>query len=193
MIKAISVIYNRLFLIITKVIGKQHLYFKKVGITVGSNCRIYTSKFGSEPFLITIGNNVTVTSGVSFITHDGSGWLMRDEKGRRYTYQPINIGNNVFIGVNSIIMPGVKIEDRVIVAAGSVVTKSIPSGVVVAGVPAKIIGRYSDIESKMLDNYISDEDMKSLRGTYQEKIKQVTNFAYKPYLNETKKSVNSIT
>ncbi|MBC7915785.1 MAG: acyltransferase [Pyrinomonadaceae bacterium] len=184
MFKVLSVIYDRLFLLVTKVIAKPDLYFKKNGIKVGENCRIYTSKFGSEPFLITIGNNVTVTSGVSFITHDGSAWLMRDEKGRRYTYQPINIGNNVFIGVNSIIMPGVKIEDRVIVAAGSVVTKSIPSGVVVAGVPAKIIGRYDDIETKMLDSYISDMEIKSYQGTYQERIEKVANFAFKPYLNE---------
>ncbi|WP_036678030.1 acyltransferase [Daejeonella oryzae] len=182
--KISKIIFNKLFLIFTKVIGKPQLYFKRVGIKVGSNCRIYTSSFGSEPFLITIGNHVTVTSGVSFITHDGSGWLMRDDKGRRYVYQPINIGNHVFIGVNSIIMPGVKIDDEVIVAAGSVVTKSIPSGVVVAGVPAKIIGKYSDIKNKMLDNYISDIDMRALKGTYEERIRKVTTNTYKAYLND---------
>ena len=184
MIEKLKIIYDRLFLLMTKVIGRPRLYFDKIGIKVGSNCRIFTTSFGTEPFLITIGNNVTVTSGVSFITHDGSAGLMRDEKGRRYIYQPIIIGNNVFIGLNSIIMPGVKIDDEVIVAAGSVVTKSVPSGVVVAGVPAKIIGKYADIKSKMLYGYISDMEMKALQGSYEERIKQVTNFSYKAYLVE---------
>ena len=55
------------------------------------------------------------------------------------SFGKISIGNHVYIGANSLIMPGVTIEDNVLVAAGSVVTKSVPSGYVVAGNPAKII------------------------------------------------------
>ena len=117
-------------------------YARYKGVIVGKACRIYTKRFGSEPWMITIGDNVTVTSGCVLLTHDGSTWLIRDKHGRRYLYKRIVIKNNVFIGVDSIIMPGVIIEDNVIVAAGSVVTKSIPSGVIVAGNPAKIIGDY---------------------------------------------------
>ena len=156
-------------------------YARKIGVTVGENCRLFTSKFGSEPFLIKIGNKVTITSGVKFINHDGSTWLMRDEKGRRYLYQRIDIGNNVFIGVNSIIMPGVKIEDNVIVAAGSVITKSIPSGVIVAGVPAKIIGSYSEIEKRMLDLYVSDKDLNN-KLNYEERVNSVLTSEFKPFL-----------
>lgn len=61
--------------------------------------------------------------------------------------------------MNSIIIPGIIIENNVVVAAGSVVTKSVPSGVVIAGVPAKIIGSYGDIEKRMLEDYISDDDI----------------------------------
>lgn len=50
-----------------------------------------------SPFLISIGDNVTVTSRVRFVTHDDSAWLMRDEKGRRFLYQGISIGNNVLL------------------------------------------------------------------------------------------------
>lgn len=158
-------------------------YARKSGVSIGSDCRIYTTNFGSEPFLIKIGDHVTVTSGVKFITHDGSGWLMRDEKGRRYVYQPIEVGNHVFVGVNSIIMPGVRIEDRVIVAAGSVVTRSVPSGVIVAGTPARIIGKYDDLERRMLDHYISDKDInKSL--PYKDRILAVTQFKFKDYLKQ---------
>ena len=106
-------------------------YAREIGVEIGSNCRVYIRDFGSEPWLITIGNKVTITNGVRFINHDGSTWLISDEKGRRQLFRKIVIGNNVFIGMNAIIMPGVKIGDNVVVAAGSVVTKSIPSGYIV--------------------------------------------------------------
>lgn len=134
-------------------------YAREVGLQVGEGCRIYTTSFGSEPWLISMGNNVTITSGVKLLTHDGAAWLIRDAKGRRYSLKKITIGNNVFIGVNTIVMPGVVIEDNVIVAAGSVVTKSIPSGVIVGGNPAKIIGDYYVYEKRALDNFISDQEM----------------------------------
>jgi acetyltransferase-like isoleucine patch superfamily enzyme len=152
------------------------------GVLIGRNCRIYIRDFGSEPFLIEIGDKVTVTSGVKFITHDGTTWLMRDKRGRRHFYQKIVIGSNVFIGVNSIIMPGVKIENNVIVAAGSVVTKSVPYGVIIAGVPAKIIGKFEDVEKRMLDNYISEEDIE-MDLPYRERILKVIADGYKKYLS----------
>jgi serine acetyltransferase len=106
---------------------------------------------------------------------------MKDERGRRYFYQRISVGNNVFIGVNSIIMPGVKIDDNVIIAAGSVVTKSIPKGVIIAGVPAKIIGNFKDIETRMLSDYISDKEI-DLKLPYEERILKVVSNGYKKYL-----------
>ena len=130
------------------------------GVKLGEGCRVYTSSFGTEPWLISIGDRVTVTAGVQFITHDGSSWLLRDEKGRRYRYAPIEIGNDVFIGVNSIILPGVKIGSRVIVAAGSVVNRSIPDNCVVAGVPAKFIGTFDKYELRGLAEFPTDLDRK---------------------------------
>ncbi|WP_245838616.1 acyltransferase [Rubrivirga marina] len=109
--------------------------------------------------MTSIGDRVTITSGVKFITHDGSAWLVRDERGRRYVYNSIKIGNDVFVGVNTIILPGVEIGDRVIVAAGSVVTKSIPDGCIVAGVPARRIGEYAEYESFALNNFASEKDL----------------------------------
>jgi acetyltransferase-like isoleucine patch superfamily enzyme len=156
-------------------------YARKKGVKIGNECRIYTRSFGSEPFLITIGNRVTVTSGVRFITHDGSTWLMRDNKGRRYLYRPILIGDNVFIGVNSIIMPGIKICNNVIVAAGSVVTKSVPEGSVVGGVPAKIIANYKDLQEKILTNYLTESDVdKSLN--YRDRIEKIVEYEYKEFM-----------
>lgn len=156
-------------------------YARFLGVKVGSDCRIYTSKFGTEPWLIEIGTKVTVTSGVIFLTHDGSTWLINDKKGRRYLYRKIIIGNNVFIGVNSIILPGVKIDDNVIVAAGSIVTKSIPKGSIVAGNPAKIIGSYDLYKNQVLENYISDSEL-NFNLNYKNRINLVLDNSFKSYM-----------
>ncbi len=156
-------------------------YARYKGVTIGDNCRIYTHFFGSEPWLISIGNKVTITSGVKLLTHDGSTWLFNDEKGRRYKYNRIVIGSNIFIGVDSIIMPGVKIDDNVIIAAGSVVTKSVPSGVIIGGNPAKIIGNYSEYGKKVLENYVSDKDIDRSKP-YRERIDEVIDETFKTYL-----------
>lgn len=132
---------------------------RKLGVSVGEGCRIYTRHFGSEPFLIKIGNRVTVTSGVQFITHDGSTWLIRDSQGRRYKFASIEIGDDVFIGVNSIILPGVHIGSRCVIGAGSVVTRSIPENSVAVGTPAKIIGSFDDFEQKIKKSCISERDV----------------------------------
>jgi len=133
---------------------------RALGVKIGGGCRIYTSSFGIEPWLISIGDRVTVTSGVQFITHDGATWLLRDEKGRRYRLAPIEIGNDVFIGVNSIILPGVRIGNRVIVGAGSVVSRSIPNNCVVAGAPAKFIRTFDEYERRGLAEFRSNADIR---------------------------------
>lgn len=157
-------------------------FLRHKGVAVGANCRIYTRNFGSEPWLVSIGNKVTITSGCKLITHDGSTWLIGDEKGRRYLYRRVIIGNNVFIGTNSIILPGVNIKDNVIIAAGSVVTKSIPSGKIVGGNPAKIIGNFTDYKDKVLSNYISDDDL-NYKLSKKERINKVLDMTYKKELN----------
>jgi acetyltransferase-like isoleucine patch superfamily enzyme len=166
---------------IKKITLPGDVYLRHLGGAVGSECRILTTSFGSEPWLITIGNNVTITSGVKILTHDGATWLMRDEKGRRYSYKKTKIGNNVFIGVNAIIMPGVIISDEVIVAAGSVVTKSIPQGSIVGGNPAKVIGDFHDYKTNALNEFISDKDMDGTLD-YRDRIGKVIDHDQKPFL-----------
>jgi acetyltransferase-like isoleucine patch superfamily enzyme len=135
---------------------------RSLGVTVGADCRIYSCSVSSEHNLLTIGDRVTVSTEVLFITHDGTGWLTRDDDGRRYRLARIQIGNDVFIGARSTIMPGVRVGDRSIVAAGSVVTKSVPSGSIVGGNPARIIGSFEEFESRVLRSWhnerrVSDE------------------------------------
>lgn len=123
---------------------------RELGVTVGEGCRLYSLQISSEWELLTIGDRVTVSSDVTFITHDGVGWLFADEQGKRhYWLARIEIGDDVFVGAGSTIMPGVRIGNRCVVAAGSVVTKSVPDGSVVGGNPAKIIGTYDALAAKV--------------------------------------------
>lgn len=117
-------------------------YFRRKGVNIGEGCSIAKNVlFGSEPYLITIGNKVRLTQGVKFITHDGSMWVLRNMKLLEGAdkFGQIVIGDNVNIGWNTTIMLGVTIGNNVIVGAGSVVTKDLDSDGVYAGVPAKRI------------------------------------------------------
>ena len=116
-------------------------YARRTGVKVGENCRLLTAEFGSEPYLISIGNHVLISSNVSLLTHDGGSWPFRDlpEYEGVMKYAPVIIEDNCFIGMGATIMPGVTIGKNSVVGAGSIVTKDIPAGSVVAGIPAKII------------------------------------------------------
>ena len=117
---------------------------REKGLTIGENCHIYTSALDiPHGYLITIGNNVTISS-ARILTHDGSTkkLLGYSKVGR------VDIGDDVFIGAGALILPNVKIGNRVIVGAGAVVTKDIPDNSVVAGNPARVIRTYDEFEEK---------------------------------------------
>lgn len=117
-------------------------YFVKRGMKVGKNFNRQsgTRLDPSHCWLITIGDDVTLSNKVQILAHD--------DTTRIYTgYGRIGrvvIGDRVFVGANSTILMNTKIGNDVIVAAGSVVTKDIPDDSVVAGVPATIIGKTSE-------------------------------------------------
>ena len=132
------------------------IYRKYFGVKIGKNVR-FTGKhisFGSEPYLVEIGDNVTITADVLFETHDGGAGLFRKEHPGINIFGKIKVGNNVFIGHRVIIMPNVNIGNNVVIGAGSVVTKDVPSNVVVAGVPARIIRSIDEYKEKVLKNAI---------------------------------------
>lgn len=111
---------------------------RKAGVHIGKGNMVATRFWSTEPYLITIGNNCQLTTGVLIHTHGGGG-SVRHRIPNFDCFGKVKIGDYVYIGSRAIIMPGVTIGDHVLVAAGSIVTKSIPSNVVVAGNPAKII------------------------------------------------------
>lgn len=110
------------------------------GVTIGENVEIINSNIDyGHGFLLTIGDNVTITHS-TILTHDAS-----TKKKMGYSkVGKVTIGNNVFIGMGSIILPNTTIGNDVIIGAGSVVTKDIPNNSVVAGNPAKKICSYND-------------------------------------------------
>ncbi len=133
-------------------------YARSIGVHVGKSCRFVNLKpdaFGSEPFLVSIGDRVTITSGVRFVTHDGSCDLFRQEYPDLDYIAPISVGNNVFIGLDTIILAGVTIGDNVVIGAGSIVSKDIPSDCVAAGIPAKPLRPITDYKQKLLSGGIN--------------------------------------
>lgn len=132
----------RLFKLINKfywhIIASPEKEARHLGVKIGENCLISTRYWSSEPYLITIGNHVQVTDCVSFHTHGGSNSI-RKEHPEFDAFGKIIIEDWAYIGAWSHIMPGVTIGEGALVAAGSVVTKSVPSNTVVGGNPAKYI------------------------------------------------------
>lgn len=113
------------------------------GVEMGCNNFIASRFWSSEPYLIKIGSHCQITAGVKFYTHGGAGavrrWFPKFD-----TFGKVSIGDYVYIGNDAKIMPGVTVGDNVLIAAGSIVTKSIPSKVVVAGNPARYICSIED-------------------------------------------------
>ncbi len=144
-------------------------YYRKItDAKIGNGCRIMDRRanlFGSESYLIELGDNVTLAEDVKLIAHDGGVAVLRSMHPNINVYGTIKINNNCFIGVNAVILPDVIIGPNSVVAAGSVVTKDVPPNTVVAGVPARVICSLGDYEKGVLKkgtqlNFESEDDKK---------------------------------
>lgn len=124
-----------------------------MGVRIGDGCRIYACNFGTEPWLIRIGNRVCISNDVTFVNH-GLVWPFEDKHESLTRFGKIEIGDNCQIGIRATILPGVTIGENSIVGACSVVTKDVPAGVVVAGNPARVICTLDEYEKKCLEEHI---------------------------------------
>jgi len=134
------------------------------GVRFGSNCHFRTKRFGSEPYLIKVGDNFKTAGNVQFITHDGSVYVLRNlhEKYKNIDcFAPIIAGNNIFVGYGTTILPGTVIEDNVIIGAGSLVRGTLKSNSVYSGVPVKYICSVDEYIDKNEDKFINTKHLSS--------------------------------
>ena len=137
-------------------------HLKSKGCTIGENIKFFHPETNfvdtTRPYLLEIKDNAKITRGVVILTHDFSFSVFR------HVYHDVMnscagktvIGKNNFIGMGGVILPGVQLGDNVIVGSGSVVTKSFPDNVVVAGNPAKIICTLDEFYHKRKENFLKE-------------------------------------
>ena len=125
------------------------------GMIVGKGVTVMSGvNFGSEPYLITLGDRVRISSDVIFVNHDGGTWAFRnkyEEFSNVSKFGKIKVGADTFIGCKSVIMPGVTIGKNCVIGAGSIVTKDVPDETVVCGAPAKPVCTLLEYAKKCKD------------------------------------------
>ena len=133
-------------------------YFRSLGVRIGDNCDFITPPdFSSEPYLIAIGDNTTISFDVAFVTHDASTRVIRhmpDGDPETVIYGTIEVGSNCFIGCRSTILPNVKIGDNSVIGACSLVNRDIPANVIAAGNPCKIICTLDEYREKHKEDFL---------------------------------------
>jgi acetyltransferase-like isoleucine patch superfamily enzyme len=128
-------------------------YFRRQGVEIGEGVEIFGANlftFGSEPYLVSIGNRVTISHDVDFITHDGGMRIARDQYPDAYLYGRIQVADRCFLGAHCILLPGAKVGVGSVIGSGSIVTGEIPSGVVAIGAPARPV--------KSVEDYIQENE-----------------------------------
>jgi acetyltransferase-like isoleucine patch superfamily enzyme len=124
-------------------------YFRRQGVEIGEGVEIFGPNlftFGSEPYLVSIGDQVTISHNVDFITHDGGLRVVRHKYPGAYLYGRIEVADNCFIGAHCVLLLGARVGAGSVIGSGSVVSGEIPSGVVAVGRPAKPV--------KSVDEYV---------------------------------------
>jgi carbonic anhydrase/acetyltransferase-like protein (isoleucine patch superfamily) len=130
----------------------EHL--RSLGVAIGERVTIYEPRSNvidiTRPCLITIGNDVQITHGVVILTHGADWHVLREVYGNPLgSADAVTIEDNVFIGMNSILLAGTVIRRNSIVAAGSVIPgKEVPANSVIGGVPARVLMSIEDYYRK---------------------------------------------
>ncbi len=155
---------HTLGLLLSRSAGRRAEYLRKHGVFahMGKGCTFQRPKVPLYPELISIGDNVHIAAGVSFVTHDITHIMLNraSEQGRfQERIGCIEIGNNVFVGSGAIIMFDTKIGSNVIIGTGSIVTRDIPDNSVAAGVPARVIGTFDDYMKKCAEEEMYPQAM----------------------------------
>lgn len=138
---------------------------KLENVKFGKNPYFRTKQFGSEPYLIEVGNDFKTAGRVNFITHDGGVHVLRNlypELKEVDLFGKIKIGDNVFVGYAAIILPNTIIGNNVLIGAGSVVRGNLLSNSVYAGVPVKRICSIEEYKNKNSNNFLETKNMTNI-------------------------------
>lgn len=156
-------------------------YLRKKGMKIGEDCTIYSPRNTvideQYPWLISIGNHVRITEGVILLTHDYSWSVLKRINVEKQSGAilgaagKVEIGDNVFIGMNTIVLRGVHIGNNVVIGAGSVVARDCESGWVYAGNPAKKILKIEEYYMKRLEKQL--DEAKILATSYYERFEKI--------------------
>ena len=157
---------------------------KARGMKVGKDVIfIEAPAFGSEPYLIEIGDRTKITAGCTFINHDGAMYVIRsmEKYADARNFGRIKIGSNCFVGNNCIFLPGSQMGNNCILGAGSVLNSTMPDNSVFAGTPAKYICTLEEYGDKALQNNILyPRELEKDRSKLDEYIKHNLPHHYKP-------------
>ena len=154
-------------------------FLRKQGVKIGDNVHFYgqlkySSVDVSRPSLISIGNNVSFNAGIQLITHDFASWVFRYRYGELVNSSGhIKIGNNVGFGRNVIVLKNVTIGDNCFIGINSVVMHDIPSNSIAIGCPAKVICTIDEYYEKRKKECIEEafEYAKSIQERYHRRPK----------------------
>lgn len=161
---------------------------KARGMKVGKDVIfIEAPAFGSEPYLIEIGDRTKITAGCTFINHDGAMYVIRTmakyEDARNFGR--IKLGSNCFVGNNCTFLPGSQMGNNCILGAGSVLNSSMPDNSVYAGVPAKFICTIEEYGDKALaNNVMYPRELEPYRPKLDAYIKEHLPYTYKHIKNK---------
>ncbi len=185
----------RLCLITSGTKRAEYLRKNNVFADMGEKCIFMLRKVPLYPKLIKLGHHVIIAPGVIFATHDAvhKMFFQNSEILARYGMSKdnvlsekigcIEIGDNVFISANTIIMSDIKIGSNVVIGAGSVITKDIPDNSVVAGVPAKKICDFDIYVNKRMNE---ENFPKELAPVKQETSPQLAEWCWKKFEEQRK-------
>ena len=119
---------------------------------MGDGCAIDHNTAFTDPYLTRLGDHVRI-AGATLLGHDGSVDTLNKALGKKLDkVGPVDVRDHVFIGLNALVMPGVTIGPRAVVAAGSVVTRDVPPDTVVGGVPAKRICSFQELGDRLQES-----------------------------------------
>lgn len=165
--------------------GKAYIEICKTkGMKVGNDVIfVEAPDFGSEPFLIEIGNRTKITAGCRFINHDGAMYTIRSMEKfvDARNFGRIKLGENCFVGNNCTFLPGSQMGNNCILGAGSVLNSSMPDNSVYAGVPAKFICTIEEYGNKALENNVHyPRELEENRAALEKYIRENLPHTYKP-------------